>query len=298
MAIMLTTIWTPNNSGSTVQLSQNLIIARDAMRTDGYKAEVLALIPGGGGVPGEMGLAVEYEDADAYVAALTQGVAPSLAKAQETMQYSDSKPERTSTWMELPGLETAYEDLPKGIVQTSYIKVHAGQAEKAKIAAAKSNHKSATKYIKIEVMKCDLGETSVMEGNLNCSSVTGVNIAKAAVAALTEFKNPYKPNEKAVVNYEQAIQTAFREVSDELAARETLDAQLKAQRRLVAAAQKVYDVSQARYKSGIDSFLSVLDSQRELYTFQQQEIQIERQRLSNLVNLYKVLGGGSQPEEY
>ncbi len=104
--------------------------------------------------------------------------------------------------------------------------------------------------------------------------------------------------EKAVVNYEQAIQIAFREVSDELAARETLDAQLKAQRRLVAAAQKVYDVSQARYKSGIDSFLSVLDSQRELYTFQQQEIQIERQRLSNLVNLYKVLGGGSQPEEY
>lgn len=98
--------------------------------------------------------------------------------------------------------------------------------------------------------------------------------------------------EKAVVNYEKAIQTAFREVSDELAARETLDEQLKAQRRLVGAAQKVYDISQARYKSGIDSFLSVLDSQRELYTFQQNEIQIERQRLSNLVNLYKVLGGG------
>ena len=100
--------------------------------------------------------------------------------------------------------------------------------------------------------------------------------------------------EKAVVNYEQAIQIAFREVSDELAARETLDEQLKSQRRLVAAAQKVYDVSQARYKSGIDSFLNVLDSQRELYTFQQQEIQIERQRLSNMVNLYKVLGGGTE----
>ena len=100
--------------------------------------------------------------------------------------------------------------------------------------------------------------------------------------------------EEAVVNYEKAIQIAFREVSDELAARETLDEQLKAQRRLVAAAQKVYDISQARYKSGIDSFLSVLDSQRELYTFQQSEIQIERQRLSNLVNLYKVMGGGTK----
>ena len=100
--------------------------------------------------------------------------------------------------------------------------------------------------------------------------------------------------EKAVVGYEKAIQVAFREVSDELAARETLDEQLKSQRRLVAAAQKVYDISQARYKSGIDSFLSVLDAQRELYVFQQNEIQIERQRLANLVNLYKVLGGGSE----
>lgn len=100
--------------------------------------------------------------------------------------------------------------------------------------------------------------------------------------------------EKAIVNYEQAIQVAFREVSDELAARETLEEQLKSQRKLVAAAQKVYDVSQARYKSGIDSFLSVLDAQRELYTFQQQEILIERQNLSNLVNLYKVLGGGTK----
>jgi multidrug efflux system outer membrane protein len=100
--------------------------------------------------------------------------------------------------------------------------------------------------------------------------------------------------EKAVVSYEKAIQTAFREVSDELAARETLDEQLKSQRRLVAAAQKVYDISEVRYKSGIDSFLTVLDSQRELYMFQQNEIQIERQRLANLVNLYKVLGGGSK----
>ncbi len=98
--------------------------------------------------------------------------------------------------------------------------------------------------------------------------------------------------EKAVLNYEHAIQTAFSEVSDELAARATLDEQLKAQHRLVEASQKVYDISQARYQSGIDSFLSVLDSQRELYTAQQNEIQIQLQKLSNNVNLYKALGGG------
>ena len=88
-----------------------------------------------------------------------------------------------------------------GILAAGSLIIFGDKSEKAKIAVAKSNHKSATKYIKTEVMKCDLGETSVMQGNLNCSSVTGVNIAKAAVAALSDFKNPYKPNQKAVVNY-------------------------------------------------------------------------------------------------
>ena len=99
--------------------------------------------------------------------------------------------------------------------------------------------------------------------------------------------------DRAVLNYERVIEIAFREVADELAARATLSEQLAAQKRLVAAAQQVYDVSDQRYKAGIDNFLSVLDSQRELYAYQQNQIQIERQRLSNLVNLYKVLGGGA-----
>lgn len=107
--------------------------------------------------------------------------------------------------------------------------------------------------------------------------------------------------EQAVVRYEQAIQAAFREVSDALAARATLEEELNSQKRLVAAAQRVFDSSEARYKSGLDSFLSVLDAQRALYTYQQNEIEIQRQRLSNLVNLYKVLGGGSvsaSPQEH
>lgn len=104
--------------------------------------------------------------------------------------------------------------------------------------------------------------------------------------------------DKAIISYEKTIENAFSEVADELAARETLVKQLKAQRRLVEAAQKVYDISQARYKSGVDSFLSVLDAQRELYTHQQNEIKTEQQRLANQVNLYKVLGGGLKATEY
>lgn len=117
----------------------------------------------------------------------------------------------------------------------------------------------------------------------------GRNIANLDLATIRK--------DQAIAGYEKAIQTAFREVADELAARATLDAQLGAQNRLVAAAQKVYDISDARYKAGVDSFLSVLDAQRELYTYQQTQIETERARLANLVNLYKVLGGGTPPEE-
>ncbi len=98
--------------------------------------------------------------------------------------------------------------------------------------------------------------------------------------------------EASVARYEKSIQTAFKEVSDELAARSTLDDQLKAQRNLVEATQDAYNLSLARYKEGIDSFLNVLDAQRSLFSAQQQEIEIQKQRLANLVNLYKVLGGG------
>lgn len=103
-----------------------------------------------------------------------------------------------------------------------------------------------------------------------------------------------KANQKiAVARYEKAIQVAFREVADELAARGTYTNQWNAQKALVAASQQSYDLSNARYKQGIDSHLNVLDAQRQLYTAQQNEIAVQQQRLSNLVTLYKVLGGGA-----
>ena len=88
-----------------------------------------------------------------------------------------------------------------GILAAVGITAYSGYTSGAKTSSAKANHKSVVKYIRIEVTRCELGEPSVMGGKLNCSSLTGVNIAKAAVAALSEFKNPYKPNDKAVVNY-------------------------------------------------------------------------------------------------
>ncbi|MBI2354512.1 MAG: AdeC/AdeK/OprM family multidrug efflux complex outer membrane factor [Deltaproteobacteria bacterium] len=96
----------------------------------------------------------------------------------------------------------------------------------------------------------------------------------------------------AVARYEQAIQTAFREVADALAQRGTIDDQLAAQHSLTGATAESYRLSQARYEKGISSYLTVLDSQRSLYGAQQNLIGIRLSRLTNLVTLYKVLGGG------
>lgn len=96
----------------------------------------------------------------------------------------------------------------------------------------------------------------------------------------------------AVASYEKSIQTAFREVADALAAKGTLTEQLQAQNALVDATATSTRLSQARYDRGIDSYLNVLDSQRDLYSAQQSQVSVQVSRLSNLVTLYKVLGGG------
>lgn len=100
-------------------------------------------------------------------------------------------------------------------------------------------------------------------------------------------------NEKiAAAKYEKAIQTAFREVADQLAARGTYQTQLNAQNALVAATGQAFELSQARYQSGIDDFLTVLDSQRSLFSAKQGAVNLKQAYLANLVTLYKVLGGG------
>ncbi len=101
--------------------------------------------------------------------------------------------------------------------------------------------------------------------------------------------------EIALAQYERAIQTAFREVADALAARGTVAEQLSAQQSLADAVADTYRLSNARYTKGIDSFLGVLDAQRSLSAAQQGLIAIRLAKLVTQVRLYAVLGGGGDP---
>ncbi|MBP1600294.1 MAG: multidrug transporter, partial [Acidobacteria bacterium] len=125
------------------------------------------------------------------------------------------------------------------------------------------------------------------------------NLAPQAVLPIFDYgtrQANYKiaevQRDMAVAGYEKAIQTAFREVSDSLALRATLVAQQDAQQSLVNTLEEAYRLSEARYKGGIDSYLTVLVAQRSLFAAQQILVVFHQQRLNNLVTLYKVLGGG------
>lgn len=96
----------------------------------------------------------------------------------------------------------------------------------------------------------------------------------------------------AVAQYEKAIQTAFREVSDALAGRATLGEQLRAQTAQANAAQVSFNLADLRYRNGAASYLDVLDAQRSLFSAQQALVQVQALQSQNLMTLYKVLGGG------
>lgn len=98
--------------------------------------------------------------------------------------------------------------------------------------------------------------------------------------------------EIAVATYEKAIQTAFREVADSLTARKLLADQQHVQQQLVDAQRKRFTLAEARHGQGLDSYLTVLTAQQDLYIAQENFLTLTFEKLSNQVLLYKTLGGG------
>ena len=97
---------------------------------------------------------------------------------------------------------------------------------------------------------------------------------------------------EAVVNYQRAIFTALREVSDALAAYRRTGEQRAQQERLVEALRESTRLSTQRYQGGLDSYLPVLDAQRSLFQGELELARLHRQELSAIVQLYRALGGG------
>jgi outer membrane protein, multidrug efflux system len=97
----------------------------------------------------------------------------------------------------------------------------------------------------------------------------------------------------AVATYQATVQTGFREVSDALAVKATIDARVDAGTRLLVAATDAERLARARYDQGIDSFLVLLDAQRSRYSAQQSLVVLKLIQAQNLATLFRSMGGGA-----
>ena len=96
----------------------------------------------------------------------------------------------------------------------------------------------------------------------------------------------------AVLEYERAVQVAFREVADALAARRYLVDRRRALEAQLGAQRERLRLTDLRFREGLSALIDVLDARREIFTVEQQLVQTRRLELANRVALYAALGGG------
>jgi multidrug efflux system outer membrane protein len=129
------------------------------------------------------------------------------------------------------------------------------------------------------------------EGNQSWSASPSLSqpIFSPAIGANLDYVKAQR--DAAVANYEGAVQTAFREVSDALARQGTIARQRGAQDALVQASQQGFDLATQRYQSGIDPYINTLTAQRTLDSARRSAAATVLSDLTNRLTLYRALGG-------
>jgi multidrug efflux system outer membrane protein len=98
--------------------------------------------------------------------------------------------------------------------------------------------------------------------------------------------------DETVANYRQTVLKAVQETEDGLSGLRFLSEQAKAQDRAVQAAANAEQISDERYKSGLVSYLDVVDAQRTALQARRAGIQIWGEQLVTTIRLVKAVGGG------
>lgn len=101
----------------------------------------------------------------------------------------------------------------------------------------------------------------------------------------------------ALAEWQASLAQAFGDVRDALQAQTGTRASAQAQRERIAALERVLGLARSRLRNGVASQLEVLDAERSLLTAQSALVIAEQGQRTALVDLYKSLGGGWQPQD-
>ncbi|QCR35640.1 efflux transporter outer membrane subunit [Nissabacter sp. SGAir0207] len=99
----------------------------------------------------------------------------------------------------------------------------------------------------------------------------------------------------AALEYRQTVLTALQDVENALVSYRTDQDRTERLERTASSLQNAYDLSRESYRQGITTFINVLDAQRQLAQARQQATEAHVRTSTDLVALYKALGGGWQP---
>ena len=230
-----------------------------------------------------------------------------LAAAREALVQDENalrllvgaEPDATDLPDGLAALNTAFGPVPAGLDSTILLRrpdivaaEYRLQAANARIGAAR-----AALFPRISLTALlGIGSTSLTGlfsgDNFQAALRPGIGVpifdggARRGGVALARAQE-----ESLVAGYQFAVQTAFREVADALATRGAIDDRLSADQRQVAAALDNFELNQARYRGGIDTFLTTLDAQRTLYAARRRLAGTELADAISLADLYVALGG-------
>jgi multidrug efflux system outer membrane protein len=108
------------------------------------------------------------------------------------------------------------------------------------------------------------------------------------------YKRAQAAFEESVAHYREQVLVAFGDIENSLAGIRYLADQSAAQQRAVANARRAANLATDRYRSGIVSYLEVVDASREALQAERSNAQLAGQRLNATVLLIKALGGGWQ----
>ena len=196
--------------------------------------------------------------------------------------------------------QTIASDLPAGLPSALL-------ERRPDLRAAEATLKSAN--ARIGAAKASLLPQFTLTGNLGLESVTiaqffdgnartrnlGPNVTFPLFntnALLANVKSARAQTEVALLQYESSWQNALRETADALITLRKTKEQRAEQEKLIVSLTEANRLSRLRYEGGVDSYLQVLDSERNLFEGQLALSQVQRDELLSVVRLYRALGGG------
>jgi NodT family efflux transporter outer membrane factor (OMF) lipoprotein len=108
-------------------------------------------------------------------------------------------------------------------------------------------------------------------------------------ATVRQFVATYNAD---IASYRQTVLTAFQQVEDSLAAVRILSLQIRQQQEAAQSAQRFVDLERARYESGVDPYIDLVNAQTTLLTDRQAVTTLKIQQMTASVQLIEALGGG------